>query len=124
MNGSLGISELEAARLRRQVDQIAHLVRSDEALPVPVFDIDRRGTDITLGAVKFKLEWTELGGGRSRKEWAIRLSNNEMERQLFTIFRDKDVTKKLYDHIFASLEKYAGEKHGTVERYGDTQFCG
>ena len=57
MNGSLGISELEAARLRRQVDQIAHLVRSDEALPVPVFDIDRRGTDITLGAVKFKLEW-------------------------------------------------------------------
>lgn len=94
------------------------------ALPVPEFKtLSRRDIDIYVGVMKISL-WYEAGEDIDTREATVNIYNKDLEKKLFQIFPDKDVTKKLYDHIFTALEKYIEGRDGKLVRKGDTQFCG
>lgn len=123
MNGSLSITNLEAERQRRQIEQLAQLARSGAELPMPEVKIYMsRGTDLNLNGIKISLDWTEVDGTPGELE--LYLSKKEVEEKLYALFRDPVVTKAWYDQVFKALEADMGKDNGTVRTYGDTKFCG
>lgn len=120
------ITDLEAERQRRQIEQIARLARSGGELPLVLIEDrtinkDDYNTIISLGPVSIAV-LTQLGG--PPRHPVVRVSNQQVEEKLYALFQDPIVTKILYDHIFDAFEKDVGKDNGTLRRYGDTQFCG
>lgn len=121
----LNITDLEAERKRREFARIEHAVRVGGALPKPEFVMhSRRDIDIKFGPIKIGL-WYEPGQDIATREETVNIYTEDLERKIFALFPDKDVTKKLCDHIFAAMGKYVEDnKDAKLIRKGDTQFSG